>query len=308
MNETMISNTPMLAAVLAAAVTMTGCTTSTGGRQSPLAGPVVIPRMQPQPKPEPEPEPSPKPKSMLALSPYRSPIDLPVRIDRHSSRDQVLVASYMAQTSPADAVRHYLRLIDEHGETYEACFARHAFQEALRCAWRAGDPALLGTVLKQYEENLDEVAREPEPRFVKELRKFLVASEERLRVAYGSMDPGMVQLSYGVLQRDRATQLRRHQDATIALVTMFRDTPEKAWRSEQTDALVVAEVRLVDGYVRPDSKVLFLGEAEQRAMESDEASDAGMVRNLAKVFLERSGLVSAPDTCDYLLGMDYHER
>ena len=294
----MNKNTLMLAAVAAVMAIVTGCTTSTGGRQSSLIEPVTIPRARPEPKS----------KNVLALAAYRSPIDLPVRIDRGSARDQVLVATYMAQTSPADAVRHYLKLIEEHGNTYESCFTRHAFLEALRCAWKSGDPALVRLVFDRYEKTLDAVAREPEPRFVKDVRKFFAASEERLRAAYGSMDPKMAQVNYDVLQKDRAAWLRKHQDAVVALVTTFRDTSEKDWQPEQMDALAVAEVHLADGYVRPDSNLLLLRDAEQRATASDDTSDRNMIQGVAQVFIERTGLVSAPDGQDYLLGMDYQER
>ncbi len=291
-------NTLTLAAIAMVMALATGCTTSTGGRQSSLIEPVTIPR----PKPEP------KSKNVLALAAYRSPIDLPVRIDRGSARDQALVASYMAQTSPADAVRHYLKLIEERGGNYELCFTRHAFQEALRCAWRSGDPALLRTVLDRYEQQLDQVAREPEPRFVKDIRKFFSASEERLRTAYGSMDPKLAQVKYDVLQKDRSTWLRKHQDAVVGLVTAFRDTPAREWQPEQMDALAVAEVHLADGYIRPDSNLLLLREAEQRAKASDDTSDRSMIRNVAQAFIERTGLIAPPNGRDYLLGMDYQER
>lgn len=294
----MNKNTLTLAAVAAVMAIATGCTTSTGGQQTSLIEPVTIPRARPEPES----------KNVLSLDAYRSPIDLPVRIDRASARDQVLVATYMAQTSPADAVRHYLKLIDEHGDTYEGCFTRHAFQEALRCAWKSADLTLVRTVLDRYEKTLDVVAREPEPRFVKDVRKFFVASEERLQAAYGSMDPRMAQVSYDVLQKDRAAWLRKHQDAVVALVTTFRDNPEKAWHPEQLDALAVAEVHLADGYVRPDSKLLLLREAELRATANDDSSDRSMIRNVAQAFIERAGLVSTPDGQDFLLGMDYEER
>ena len=286
-----------LAAVVAAASLLTGCATAGRGKSAYMIEPVTIPRQAEEP-----------PKKGVELASCNSPVDLPRRIDPASPRDCALVAAYMGQTDPAEAVRHYLKLIEEHGAEYEVCFTRNAFHEALRCAWESRDPALQRDVLKRYDETLDTVSREPEPSFVKSLRRFQTATEERIRLGYNSLDANLAKLRHEVLQKDRSAWNRKHEDAVVALVLMYRDTPVKDWQAERLDDVALAEVHLADGYVRADSDLLLLKEAEQRVQEANATGEKAMIQALAQAFLERAGVIVSPGSEDYLLGMNYERR
>ncbi len=286
-----------LAAVVAAASVLTGCATSGQSKSAYMIEPVTIPRNREEPT-----------KKALELASYHSPVDLPRRIDPASARDCALVAAYMGQTDPAEAVRHYLKLIEEHGNEYEVCFIRNAFHEALRCAWESRNPALFRDVLERYDDTLGTVAREPEPKFVKSLRRFYTASDERIRLAYGTLDAKPAKLRHDVLQKDRSAWTRKHEDAVVALVLMYRDAPAKDWQAEQLDAVALAEVHLADGYVRADSELLLLKEAEQRTQEAGETGEEALTQAMAQTFLERAGIIAPPESEDFLLGMDYVRR
>lgn len=288
---------------LAGSAVLTGCVSSAPRRQIVL---VPVPKAsirQSTPVPAP-------PRRMLQLNGVRLPIASPPNSVRYgSARDRAVAAAYVAQSNPGPAVYLYRRLIEQHGRRHEAAFTRNAYHEALRCAWRAGDLALLKLVLHEYERSLDDFERQPEPLLVRGLRRFCRTTPQGLRSAYSRLNVRREAATYDVLQRDQAQWLTKHRDTVVALVVMVRDREPGSCDTELLDRLVLAEANLLNGYVRADSEILLFKDAEQRAKSSTRATDTtSLAIAVAQVFLERSCLVPPPGETNLLIGRDYLER
>ena len=288
--------------LLAGAGMLTGCVSSVPRRQIVLV-PVPVASVE-RSRPAPT-----LLRPVLRLSDVRLPITSPPKHMRHgSARDRAVAAAYVSQANPGPAVYLYRRLIKEHGHRYKTAFTRNAYHEALHCAWRAGDLALLKLVLHEYERSLDDFERTPEPRFVTGLRSFLKATRNDLTLAYARLDVRRLPVAYDILKRDRTEWLSKHRDTVAALVVMVRDREPGKWDAGLLDRLVLAEANLLNGYVRADSDILLFKEAEQRAKASSRATDTtSLAIAVAQVLLERSGVIPVDNT-SYLLGRDYRER
>ncbi len=281
---------------------LTGCVSSSPRRQIVLV-PVSVTEIEEDVT---TPELAPR---VLRLSDVSTPIAAPPKPVRYgSARDRAVAATYVAQDNPGSAVYLYRRLIEQHGRRYEVAFTRNAYHEALRCAWRAGDIALLKAVLREYGRKLDDFERTPEPRFVTGLRKYLWASRDDLAQAYARLDVRRLPVAYDVLKRDRAEWLAKHRNTVLALTIVVRDRNSREWDTGLLDRLVLAEANLLNGYVRADSQILLFKDAEQRAKACSRSTDTtSLAIAAAQVFVECSGVVSA-DGDSYLLGRDYRGR
>jgi len=270
---------------------LTGCATSQKRELVLVPPPVAEPR-----KPD------------LQLADASTQVELPERIDRNSPRDVAMAASYLAQQKPAVAARQYERLIQQHGSRYEIALTRNAYQDALKCAWSANDPALIRKYLAAYDQ-LDVVDRAGEPKFVDDLRRLFGKSDnERIRLAYHKLDAKLTDVGYDILRKRRSKWLQKHEAAILDLVRMYREGDPSSWKTDRLTDLVEAEVNLMNGYVAADSELLLYREADERARKADRTSDAAYIGAVVQTFLTRAGLVSEPGGQEFVLGRDYQAR
>ncbi len=246
---------------------------------------------------------------VLSLTGLAAPDSPPRRAQHGSPRGRALVAAYLRKENPVGALHLYRRLIEEHGDTYELGFTRNAYHEAIRCAWRAGEPELIRSILSEYDKAVRRVCREPEPRFVKDIRRLLRnCSEERLRMAYGRLGAELLDVRFDVLKSDRRDWLKRHETAVVTIVLSAWQLPDRSPRSEVLEQLALAEANLLNGYVRPTSNALLFRDAEARARDKGDTGDNELSIAVTQVFLERTEVVSAPGGREYLLGHDYEKK
>jgi hypothetical protein len=294
---------PALSCLLLIAASMaTGCVAPASRREIYLVPLPPAPVQQSAPRPLPT-------HGVLRLNNAYLPIVSPAsRPLPGAVRSLAMAAASVAQTDPGAAVHLYRRLIKQHGNAYESAFTRDAYHDALRCAWQAGDFVLLRSVLQEHDQSLADFERTPVPKFVKRVRGFLRATEDDLESAYAELNVRRLPVAYGILKRDRAQWLGRHRDTVISLVTMVRDHGPAQWSMGLLDQLVLAEATFLNGYVSADCEILLFKDADARARRSGDAGNSELIAAVAQVFLERSGVVPAPDNQRYLLGREYERR